>query len=254
MRSKPKALPVIIAAVLLLAGSIVGYVQTGNTSKIPVRVLLKNKGGNVIFSHLAHQRDYQLECSQCHHDKKVDGVVSQGDTVKCESCHPASFDEQYVSTHMNAFPDASYCTRCHHQEYQGAKFDHDAHQDYANDCYDCHHDESIEPEPQKCSNCHKKESSGELISMRLAGHEKCKTCHEDMFDAGVSGCQSCHTSVDMTTYKGDYTACNKCHNAEIKDLLPTRTDAFHKECMGCHEEMGAGPSGPKDCNRCHISK
>jgi hypothetical protein len=253
MRSKPKALPVIIAAVLLLAGSLIGYVRTGDTHKTPVRVLLKNKGGNVIFSHLEHQRDYQIECEECHHDKKVDGVVSRGDTVKCGLCHPASFDEQYISSHMDAFPDDSYCVRCHHMEYQGAqKFNHEEHEEYA-DCYDCHHDEDIEPEPQKCSNCHK-EDSGQLISMRTAGHERCETCHEDMFDEGMSGCQNCHDPVDMAANGGDYTACKKCHDSEIEELVPPRMDAFHKECMGCHREMGAGPSGPKDCNRCHISK
>jgi hypothetical protein len=30
--------------------------------------------------------------------------------------------------------------------------------------------------------------------------------------------------------------------------MPSRADAFHSQCKGCHEENG---SGPVECNSCH---
>jgi hypothetical protein len=38
--------------------------------------------------------------------------------------------------------------------------------------------------------------------------------------------------------------CAACHKPR------ERTDAFHTQCMGCHEEFGAGPTQDA-CNQCH---
>jgi hypothetical protein len=37
-----------------------------------------------------------------------------------------------------------------------------------------------------------------------------------------------------------------CHGP---DSEPTRADAFHTNCRGCHEENGAGPV---ECSSCHL--
>jgi len=254
MRSYSKILPVILTTILLIAVAIVGYVQSDQKQPMPVRILFKNNGGKVIFSHLVHHRDYQIECAKCHHDKEQ-AVISKNDSaLACGSCHPNEFNENFINDHVDSFPDESYCVRCHHTEYGEVIFNHDEHTEYASDCYDCHHGKEIEPEPQNCANCHKGEDSGDLISMRLAGHQSCATCHEDMFDKGLSSCKSCHIPVDMTQYEGDYTSCNSCHEAETRELVLPRMNAFHDQCMSCHEEMGAGPYGPDNCNQCHISR
>jgi hypothetical protein len=31
--------------------------------------------------------------------------------------------------------------------------------------------------------------------------------------------------------------------------MPSRTDALHETCIGCHADYGAGPV---DCNACHV--
>lgn len=254
MRSNPKIFQVILAAALLLVVAIVGYVRSGQTHPMPVRILFANNGGQVIFSHLVHHRDYQIDCADCHHDRGQPIETPEDKALACGSCHPNAFDQTFVAEHADTFPDETYCVRCHHTEYDHVIFDHEAHTDYASDCFDCHHGAEIEPEPQQCANCHKDENAGDLISMRLAGHQSCGQCHEDMFDQGLSSCKSCHVQKDMTEYKGDYAACNSCHEAETRELVLPRMNAFHDQCMSCHEEMGAGPYGPDSCNQCHITR
>ncbi|MGE4195245.1 MAG: cytochrome c3 family protein [Pseudodesulfovibrio sp.] len=254
MHFNNNAKPVILAAVILLAGAVFGYVQSGRTQPMPVRILFKNNGGKVIFSHLIHHRDYQIECARCHHDRTGTTVTGNDKALACGSCHPNDFNPDFVDNHMDSFPDDSYCVRCHHMEFDQLNFDHEAHKDYASDCHDCHHGADIEPEPQKCANCHTEAGADDLLSMRLAGHESCGQCHEDMFDKGLSSCKDCHTQKDMTRYEGDFTACDQCHEAETRELVLPRMNAFHDQCMSCHEEMGAGPYGPENCNQCHISR
>nr|WP_321257249.1 cytochrome c3 family protein [uncultured Pseudodesulfovibrio sp.] len=255
MRSNSKILPVILAAILLLAASAIGYVKTSEKAQMPARILFQNNGGKVIFSHLVHHRDYQINCVQCHHEKGTDEMTMEDNkALDCGSCHPNEFNEEYINNHMDSFPNESYCVRCHHTEYEAVIFDHEEHKDYADDCYDCHHGKEIEPEPQKCANCHKGDDSGDLLSMRLAGHQSCANCHEDMFDKGLSSCKSCHIQVDMTQYEGDFTSCNKCHESETRELVLPRMNAFHDQCMSCHEENEVGPYGPDNCNQCHISR
>jgi len=61
-------------------------------------------------------------------------------------------------------------------------------------------------------------------------------------------CDRCH-------HTGDYVACGEsgCHDAEAADSgLPTRMEAFHQSCMGCHEEVGAGPWEKDQCKQCHL--
>lgn len=255
MRAKNKTLPVLVAAIALVIAAAVGYVLPGGSQAMPVRILFNNKGGKVIFSHLTHHRDYQIECARCHHDRPQVQVSDKTGALACGSCHPQDFDKNFASSHADSFPDESYCIRCHHVEYGQLIFNHKEHaEEYADDCRACHHDASIEPEPRKCSDCHKGKELKGVPSMREAGHKKCASCHEDMFAKHLSSCKECHQSVDMTQYKGDYSDCGACHDAHARDLVLPRMNAFHDQCMSCHESLGAGPYGPDACNQCHITR
>jgi hypothetical protein len=33
--------------------------------------------------------------------------------------------------------------------------------------------------------------------------------------------------------------------------MPKRSDAFHQQCAGCHEDFGKGPA-ESNCNGCHV--
>ncbi len=99
-------------------------------------------------------------------------------------------------------------------------FDHQTHSSisgYGLACTDCHHlHQGEEIEPVSCSLCHPPIEKGAKIP------ESCFDCHTDASDF------------------------------ENPDTLK-RSDAFHKQCIGCHDEYGKGPqSGPKNCSKCHV--
>ncbi len=57
-------------------------------------------------------------------------------------------------------------------------------------------------------------------------------------------CLDCHHNIeDDETYN-----CSECHEETGDEDLPSRADAFHAQCKGCHEDSGAGPT---ECNSCH---
>ena len=39
-------------------------------------------------------------------------------------------------------------------------------------------------------------------------------------------------------------SCGECHMTESEEVdFPKKSDAFHQQCMGCHEDSGGGPYG-----------
>ncbi len=63
-------------------------------------------------------------------------------------------------------------------------------------------------------------------------------------------CATCHHAENLE--KG-VSPCGECHNAATAEFnIPDRMEAFHLRCMGCHEEVGAGPYGKDQCNQCHL--
>lgn len=249
MYPKKKVTPVGWAAAVLLALGVAGYLVPEEPQKVPVRIVMENPGGKVIFTHAAHHREYGASCESCHHE----GGNLERKAVPCGSCHPAAFDRAYVMSHVDAFPDKSACVTCHHLEFEKYQFNHGEHAQFAgDDCQACHHGQDIESEPAACGDCHGETPDGDAPSLVNAAHARCGSCHQDMFDVGLKSCGVCHRKKDMSAYQGDYTACNQCHDVNHKDLVLTRTSAYHDQCMSCHEREGKGPFGEKDCNKCHI--
>lgn len=61
----------------------------------------------------------------------------------------------------------------------------------------------------------------------------------------TSDCLDCHHNIDDDeTYN-----CSECHEETGDEDLLSRADAFHDQCRGCHEDLGAGPI---ECNSCHA--
>ena len=44
-------------------------------------------------------------------------------------------------------------------------------------------------------------------------------------------------------------ACGECHLEDSEEGIPSKEDAFHQQCIGCHEDAGFGPV---DCSECHV--
>ncbi len=241
------AICTVTLALLLLA--VTGYLIPESRQDVPTRVLLNNKGGNVIFTHAKHAEDYGLACKDCHHDN----MPSPQRSIACGECHPASFDKNYLKDHMNMFGDSSACITCHHVEYTGSTFHHDEHlKNTGDDCQLCHHNSDIEPEPMACSSCHEEVGDKKIPSLAEAAHTRCTQCHSDMFEQRLQGCAHCHEPLKMENYSGAYTKCSACHNEKSETLIMTRMDAYHAQCMKCHRELKKGPYGQDDCFLCHI--
>ncbi len=72
----------------------------------------------------------------------------------------------------------------------------------------------------------------------IAGN--CAKCHHHSPKGTTPACGECHESIIVYHYKTD----KKGPDLGLKG-------AYHRQCMGCHEKMGSGPSG---CTDCHEKK
>lgn len=112
-------------------------------------------------------------------------------------------------------------------------FTHQVHaEDYGFECSDCHHDDIGQETPISCGSCHPR-----------AFDETFRTEHQKAFST-EDACLRCHDDVpeEPTLAEED--------RPSIEDI-PLRTDAFHRQCMDCHEENG-GPYGSESCYQCHA--
>jgi len=246
---RKRFLPITIITTILAVTAVAGYLLPQPTHALPPRLLLVNKGGNVIFTHQQHSKDFQLKCGQCHH------YTASAETAppKCESCHPTIFDKQYVDMHKEQFSNEAYCNACHHNS-EASNFDHDAHLEYTDkDCQACHHDADIEAKPSNCADCHEHKSEADMPTLRDAAHKRCKDCHEDIFEEGLKGCSQCHVRDRKPLSPPEFEKpCSDCHEHPVNDLIPNTTNAFHGQCRGCHRTTGKGPYGDDFCYHCHI--
>ena len=72
---------------------------------------------------------------------------------------------------------------------------------------------------------------------------------EHASESGYSlDCNDCHHDFEEGDNGGKPDACGECHGAEEEDA-PKRSDAFHIQCKGCHEDEG---TAPVNCKECHI--
>lgn len=71
--------------------------------------------------------------------------------------------------------------------------------------------------------------------------------HTGEADYGIS-CRDCHHMLE----EGDTDAqlCLECHEVDSEDQdVPKRSEAFHQQCINCHQEIEAGP---RECDMCHV--
>ncbi|MGE4551879.1 MAG: cytochrome c3 family protein [Desulfovibrionaceae bacterium] len=243
-----RTLPVLVIAAVLLLVAVAGYLVPSGHAEAPVRLLFDSAGGKVLFAHQDHAKTYGVDCRRCHH-----AGFDETSPRPCGDCHPAGFEAPFATEHQTRFkPDQ--CGQCHHARLDGMTFDHAAHQAILDkDCQACHHGPDIEPEPMACNNCHGDKADGKAPALRDAAHQRCASCHEDETAPAAMKCGFCHKVEDTRrqVFRTPPPACGSCHTQPAVPL-PNRSDAFHKQCMGCHEQTGKGPWGQDACNRCHF--
>ena len=79
----------------------------------------------------------------------------------------------------------------------------------------------------------------------------CYDCHHhpEGDEASLRACGDCH---DLPIEKDTFPeSCAECHeNDEIEGTeMVKKGDAFHNQCIACHQEVGAGP---EECSQCHV--
>ncbi len=239
---------------ILLAIAIFGYALPDKTRAEPVRILFDNAGGKVIFDHKAHVEDYFIDCQSCHHESLAS---NPSPPMACGDCHGVAITDAFREDHTAEYTDEA-CVTCHHVEFTKVVWDHEAHTGYA-DCTTCHHDPEISPEPVACSSCHDSAGDEKKPSLRDASHLRCQSCHVEMLEEKMTGCASCHESDDQRAAlkngvsNAQFSNCSSCHYEEkVTELILDRMSAFHKRCMGCHEEVQSGPFAKDQCNQCHF--
>ena len=78
----------------------------------------------------------------------------------------------------------------------------------------------------------------------------CADCHHHPEgEDNTMACGDCHGSPEQHAAIAE--TCNECHDPDFYDLadVSKRSDAFHQQCIGCHEQFNAGPVA---CNACHV--
>jgi hypothetical protein len=123
-------------------------------------------------------------------------------------------------------------------------FDHQTHVDlYGFSCSDCHHD-AADGTPVSCGECHhvEREYIPALGEFGIFDHD----AHSMNFGFDCADCHHMGTQGE--------THCGECHQRGIdEEHMPGRMQAFHGQCIGCHEDMGLAP-GADDCAGCHIPR
>jgi len=105
--------------------------------------------------------------------------------------------------------------------YDGVSFDHAMHVDLAEGCSTCHHHTT---------------GTG-------AVDERCGRCHTESREETVVACRDCHARDPFSA-----AALRDQNQAAYHIDKPGLKGAYHLNCLGCHEQLGA----PVGCGDCHT--
>ncbi len=76
--------------------------------------------------------------------------------------------------------------------------------------------------------------------------------HNELANLGDDQCYLCH-HMDGSAPDPDDTSegipCSDCHYVDAGEDSTGLMDAYHKQCIDCHEERRAGPLA---CGECHV--
>ncbi len=104
MGKKGKMLASVVMVVMLVVG-VTGYTMVQKTPETPIRLLYKTNAGKVIFDHKVHSMEYDISCTDCHHNYEKGGEMPS----PCIECHFKGAED--VSPRATAFH--SQCIDCH---------------------------------------------------------------------------------------------------------------------------------------------
>jgi hypothetical protein len=112
---KEKTVAYYLAGILLLVAVVCYAAYPTRAPEVPIRIVLKNIAGNVLFDHKEHTsaQGIGLKCTECHHDIDKEGQKPS----PCEECHKAQEGEGEGPLLSDAFH--KQCRGCHEDGGQG---------------------------------------------------------------------------------------------------------------------------------------
>ncbi|UCF35658.1 MAG: Ni/Fe-hydrogenase cytochrome b subunit [Acidobacteriota bacterium] len=115
--------------------------------------------------------------------------------------------------------------------FEPVRFSHTAHDSYTRgNCGVCHHRFSLDGDDRVGEELHAFHAQLEIVP-----EGACSNCH-DMSSLYIQRCDSCH----WASSEGP------------EENLVGLKGAYHRQCIGCHEEGGGGATLPTDCISCHY--
>lgn len=102
--------PIVAIVILLGVTALVGYTLSPEPQDTPLRILLPNDGGAVIFAHQIHYKDYGIACETCHHD-------GSDEYPPCTTCHLPQQEPSDTLSRTEAFH--GQCMGCHEEAQSG---------------------------------------------------------------------------------------------------------------------------------------
>lgn len=136
---------IIVAVVLFILGVFSYSISalTRQPPEQPIRVVMPNLGGKVLFDHKTHTAGYGFACQDCHHHPPDD----ESALIACGNCHTKPAESEAA---------LETCLDCHEQEdiedYEMA----DRKNAYHSQCAGCHADIGAGPleTNDECNHCH----------------------------------------------------------------------------------------------------
>ncbi len=222
---------------------------TGENGYLILKVYTPAEGGDKA----EYEKEYHDKCIGCP-EEKGSGPVDQ-----CGECHlrpgrytqkkfnPIELDMRQHNKHVEAFD--KDCSVCHHKQDPATK----------ELVY-------IKGAESSCRDCHDRDGSKEIVSLRTAAHEKCVTCHVNESEkgkpAGPTDCAGCHDMPSFTSLLADMSDVPRLDRGqkdmpliEVADKTFPAVPFNHKaheqvavNCRACHHEK------LEACDECHTSK
>jgi hypothetical protein len=214
--------------------------------EFPEEVEYTPKYGRVVFSHVKHAEDYEIDCASCHHEDMDGGMA------RCINCHEPpkeTFHKNCMGCHKALKKEGKEtgpvtCKQCHLKETpkpaaETAEKEEPPAEEETPPSMEKEEAEEKEPEPESAEP--EPAEPPEAIEytpkygnvsfshlMHMEDYEiDCAACHHEDMEGGMARCVDCHDSPK---------------------------EVFHKKCMGCHKalkEEGKG-TGPVKCRECHV--
>lgn len=210
----------------------------------------KKKGGFITLEAAMHQFDSNTSCFGCH--------TSQKKAKNCAGCH--------ASMETRKTKDSATCQACHTILPQRIAADAGEDERAAIAAVE------LQSRSLQSPRYDKDKIPAEVEIKQIADqYEGVKMPHRKIVDKLMSNlqgnklagyfhaqpgtlCQGCHHNSPATAKPPK---CASCHVAPLgrADLFrPELKAAYHRQCMGCHTQMGIAKPSNVDCTGCHLEK